>query len=86
MIDLQGLPTDWVGGDEEGTYSTGGVLPTVSESTRLHVGWFNETLPAFLKTKDAGGMARTPVAFLHMDADLYSCVFLPKMMNFLCSN
>ena len=33
----QGLPTDWVGGDAEGTYSTGGVLPTVSDNTRLHV-------------------------------------------------
>ena len=45
---FEGLPDDWVG-DAAGTYSTSGVLPKIDEdNTKLHVGWFNETLPAFL--------------------------------------
>ena len=44
------------------------MLPTVSDATRLHVGWFNNTLPSFLSAEASGA----PAAFVHLDADLYS--------------
>lgn len=62
-----GLPEDWPGRHEpRGAYSLGGKLPKVRSNVELHRGWFNETLRGFLD--------KTPgkVAFLHMDADLYS--------------
>ena len=41
-------------------------LPTVRKNCKLVVGWFNETLPKFVKDhKDL-------VALLHVDSDLYS--------------
>ena len=41
-------------------------LPQVRSNVRLHQGWFEDTIPAF--------RAQHPeqVAFLHLDADLYS--------------
>ena len=64
---FEGLPTEWIG-EAAGTYSSSGVLPTVSDATRLHVGWFNNTLPSFLSAEASGA----PAAFVHLDADLYS--------------
>jgi hypothetical protein len=43
-----------------------GQLPTVPDNVHLHKGWFNETLPAFVKN-----MSR-PISLLHVDCDLYS--------------
>ena len=45
-----------------------GELPTVPPHVRLHVGWFNETLPPFLDSPSGRG----PVAFAHLDADVYT--------------
>mmetsp|Transcript_22203 Transcript_22203/g.50127 ORF Transcript_22203/g.50127 Transcript_22203/m.50127 type:complete len:303 (-) Transcript_22203:324-1232(-) len=64
---FQGLPQgsgakEW----SSGKYSTGGVLPKVESNVKLHAGWFNETLPRFFHSHPA------PVAFMHMDADIYS--------------
>ena len=50
-----------------GKYSVKGALPKVPSHVRLHVGWFNETLPPFLD-----GLGRGPVAFAHLDADIYT--------------
>ena len=61
----QGLPEDW-------NHGTGNVAdmscdpPTVPEHIKLHKGWFKDTLPNW-KHNNAG-----PIAFLHMDADIYS--------------
>jgi hypothetical protein len=61
----QGLPEDW-------NHGTGTVAdmscdpPVVPEHIQLHKGWFSDTLPKW-KTQNTG-----PVAFLHMDADIYS--------------
>ncbi len=64
---FEGLPEDWPGRHEEkGHYSTGGVRPQVPGNVTLHVGLFDQTLPAFLD--DNGG----PAAFIHVDCDLYS--------------
>ena len=61
----QGLPEDW-------NHGTGKVAdmscepPEVPEHIQLHRGWFKDTLPVW-KQKNKG-----PIAFLHMDADIYS--------------
>ena len=69
---FQGLPKStrnaaqlgWHGGK----YSVQGKLPSMPSHVRLHVGWFNDTVPPFLAS-DAG---RGPVAFAHLDADIYA--------------
>jgi len=61
----EGLPEDW-------NHGTGKVAdmscdpPTVPGHIQLHKGWFKDTLPVW-KQKHKG-----PIAFLHMDADIYS--------------
>lgn len=50
-----------------GVYSTHGRLPAVPSSVSLHVGWFNESFPAFLDRQPTS----RAVAFAHLDADLY---------------
>lgn len=69
---FQGLPKStanakrlgWGGGK----YSVKGQLPAVPPHVRLHVGWFNETLPPFLDSPLGAGS----VAFAHLDADIYT--------------
>lgn len=64
---FQGLPEDWTGTFERrGKFSTQGRIPAVPSHVTLHTGLFEETLPQF-KSEHAG-----PVAFAHMDCDLYS--------------
>jgi len=41
-------------------------MPKVPDNVEFHVGYFDATLPGFLETY------RDPVAFLHVDCDLYS--------------
>ena len=69
---FQGLPKSTVNagrlGWGRGKYSVKGQLPKVPAHVRLHVGWFNETLPPFLDTPPGKG----PVAFAHLDADIYT--------------
>ena len=60
-----GLPEDWRQGHEKGTFAVG-ALPRVRQNVRLHEGWFEDSLPAFCQQYPG------PVAFLHLDADLYS--------------
>jgi len=60
-----GLPEDW-NTEPAGSYSTHGRLPEVPDNVRLHQGWFDESLDAFLADHDA------PVALVHIDCDLYS--------------
>ena len=62
---FSGLPEDWRQGHEKGTFALG-ALPRVRQNVRLHEGWFEDTLPAFCQQYPG------PVAFLHLDADLYS--------------
>lgn len=64
---FQGLPEDWSGtSSPRGTFDRRGTLPKVPANVRLHVGWFDATLPAFLKETEE------PVALLHVDCDIYS--------------
>jgi hypothetical protein len=67
---FNGLPEDWTG-YRGFDFDRQGKPPSVRENVRLHVGLFDVTLPAYAR-------ACGPVAFLHIDCDLYSsttCVF-----------
>ena len=62
-----GLPEDWSGQQyPQGSYSENGKIPIVSKNVIIHKGWFNETLPNFLKKNNQY------VDFIHFDCDLYS--------------
>jgi hypothetical protein len=61
---FEGLPEDWRPGFAVGAFATE-KLPDVP-GANLVVGWFDDTLPGFLEQHPG------PVAFLHLDADLYS--------------
>jgi len=64
---FEGLPEHWSGTFErKGKFSRGGALPNVPSNVALHPGWFNATLPEFLKTHP------NHVAFLHVDCDIYA--------------
>ena len=66
---FEGLPEKWAGGasnGRKGTFSLGGKLPWVPANVRLHKGLFGSTLPTWLEQNPG------PVAFLHVDCDLYS--------------
>ena len=41
-------------------------MARAERNVALHVGWFDDTLPAFLDRHDGN------VAFVHIDSDLYS--------------
>jgi len=62
---FEGLPEDWRGGHEKGTFALRS-LPEVRSNVRLYKGWFHDTIPGFKNDHAA------PIAFLHLDADLYS--------------
>ena len=61
----EGLPEDW----DHGTGKVADMScdpPNVPDHIQLHKGWFKDTVPRW-KAENKG-----PVAFLHMDADIYS--------------
>ena len=67
---FEGLPEAWRTGFPKGHFS--GASPRVPQNVSLVKGWFAETLPEFLRHHSG------PVAFLHVDCDLYSstkCIF-----------
>lgn len=63
---FEGLPEDWREGFGKGGFNLNGNLPKVNKNVRLIKGWFNETLPGFVKAHPE------PCAFIHVDCDLYS--------------
>ena len=70
---FDGLPEPWRDGYPKAKFSRP-ELPQVPDNVTLHVGLFADTLPPFVAAlPDA-----TPVAYLHVDCDLYSstqCIF-----------
>ena len=62
---FEGLPEAW-GENPQGSYSTKGVIQSVPHNVTLHDGWFEETLPGFVKKHPA------PVRFMNIDCDIYS--------------
>jgi hypothetical protein len=63
---FEGLPEDWRPGFSKGAFNRNGNFPKVNSNVELIKGWFNETLPNFLK------MQNKKVSFIHIDCDLYS--------------
>ena len=64
---FQGLPESWTGTRlQSKAFARPGDLPKVPGNVELHKGWFSETLPGW---RDANP---GPVAFLHVDCDIYS--------------
>jgi Methyltransferase domain len=63
---FEGLPGDWGGTKEAaGAFSLKGKLPKVPANAKLHVGWFDQTLPRFLET------TTDRCALIHVDCDIY---------------
>jgi hypothetical protein len=70
---FEGLPEEW--NSVNGTLMKSGhfaldKLPDVKENVKLIKGWFNETLPVFLKENKLGN-----IRLLHIDCDLFSSAF-----------
>jgi hypothetical protein len=63
---FEGLPEKWIDGWDKGKFNKNGQLPSVNSNVVLVKGWFNETLPTFIKEQNK------KISFIHMDADLYS--------------
>jgi hypothetical protein len=65
---FEGLPEDWTQKKKKGAFRLSEENIPVFDSTRvvMHKGWFRDTMPVW------GHEATTPLAFIHMDADLYS--------------
>lgn len=63
---FSGLPEDWTPRHPRGTFGLDEV-PEVDERAELVVGWFDDTLPQFLKDRSDAS-----IDFVHLDADLYS--------------
>jgi hypothetical protein len=62
---FQGLPEDWTSRMRRGFFARD-ALPAVRSNCQLIVGWFDQTLPKWIKSN------HQPVALLHVDCDLYS--------------
>lgn len=62
---FEGLPENWRDGFSKGHFDVE-KLPSVKNNVTLIKGWFDITLPEFIKKHDAN------VAFIHVDCDLYS--------------
>jgi hypothetical protein len=63
---FEGLPEPWTGWTMDSGAFAGEGIPVVEPNVELHVGWFDDTLPAFLDDHDGD------VAFAHIDSDIYS--------------
>lgn len=61
---FKGLPEPWRTGFDKGAFAQD--APKVADNVRLHVGYFDDTLPKFLRSNPE------PIAFIHVDCDLYS--------------
>jgi hypothetical protein len=64
---FEGLPEAWTPGARKGAFDVGGLLPPVRKNVRVIKGFFDDTLPGFVRKH-----AEAKVAFLHIDCDLYS--------------
>lgn len=62
---FEGIPEEWVN-ERKGSYSAFGVLPEVPDNVILHPGWFEDSIPEFIKNE------KWPIRFINIDCDLYS--------------
>lgn len=64
---FEGLPEDWLPGYRAGKFDLNGVMPEVEENVILIKGWFEDTLPDFVKEHK-----NEKCSFINIDCDLYS--------------
>ncbi|WP_264802398.1 class I SAM-dependent methyltransferase [Acetobacter fabarum] len=63
---FEGLPTDWKGTMEtKGAFDMNKAPPKVRPNVQLHIGWFDDVIPVFLKQTD------NSIAYMHVDCDTY---------------
>lgn len=77
---FEGLPEEWRMRDDfsfsKGSMSVNGYLPVVPANVELIKGWYNESLPAWVKNHN------DPIKFIHVDCDLYSSTIeILKILN-----
>jgi len=78
---FEGLPEDWITNDEEIVWHKGFFavekLPKVNNNVILIKGWFDQTLPNWIKDN-----SNNKISFLHIDCDLYSSTkIVLKLLN-----
>lgn len=81
---FEGLPEKWRDGFEKGAFNVNGVLPGVRSNVVLIKGWFQDTLPMFIKEH----VGHKKISFIHLDADLYSSTkyVLDQLKSYLDKN
>lgn len=62
---FEGLPETWLSSHKKGHFALKN-LPVFEENIVIHKGWFDDTLPKFVKESTEN------ISFLHIDCDLYS--------------
>uniref|UniRef100_A0AAT9J7L3 ORF14 n=1 Tax=Nitrosopumilaceae spindle-shaped virus TaxID=3065433 RepID=A0AAT9J7L3_9VIRU len=62
---FRGFPESWNGTSKD-YHNYNGVMPKVSHNVILHNGWFEDTIPKFVKENNE------KIAYLNIDCDLYS--------------
>lgn len=62
---FEGLPETWLSSHKKGHFALKN-LPIFEENIVIHKGWFDDTLPKFVKESTEN------ISFLHIDCDLYS--------------
>ena len=63
---FEGLPEAWGNKAEKGHFNEQGKMPNVAwDNIRIVKGWFNETIPKFLRIE------KGDAALIHIDSDLY---------------
>lgn len=64
---FEGLPEAWAGFNlGRTTFDRRGRLPRVPGNVKLYAGWFDDTLPRWVRETPG------PVSFIHIDCDIYS--------------
>jgi hypothetical protein len=64
---FEGLPEMWSGeGLQKGSFSLAGLLPKVNINVVLIKGWFDESIPNWIKTNNQD------INLIHIDCDIYS--------------
>jgi hypothetical protein len=74
---FEGLPVQWNEENPQGTFDVGGRIPQIDDARiRFVKGWFDDTVPDFLRTYEAQAQL-----WIHIDADLYGSTL--QVLTFL---
>jgi len=81
---FEGLQEDWTGWSlRKGAFNLNGEMPKVNQNVTLHKGWFDNSLPNFIKENRLEDLV-----LIHIDSDTYeACVtILENLKPFIKSN